>query len=158
MTLTCVSAGWTGQRHRLLDSAGHEVGRLEVSNWRDAAVLTLGDVGYAVRKDPLDGALVVAGPDGLPVAQAVRPSLWKAEYDLDWGDGRGRLYRPSAWKTGRFVVDDADGERQATLTQRGLWRPRLEVGTVDAWPLARTAFVAALALFVLRAERAAAAS
>ncbi len=109
MTLTFVSAGWTGKGYRLLDAAGSEIGWLDVSNWRDAATLTLGEATYSVRKDPLDGALIVAGPDGLPVAQALRPSLWKPEYDLDWGDGRGRLYRPSAWQPQRCVVDDGDG-------------------------------------------------
>ena len=158
MTVTLKPRGWTGSAFRILGADGTVVGEMDLSSWRDAATLTLGDATYTVRKDPLDGAFVVLGADGLPRAQATKPSMWKSEFDVDWGDGRGRLHRPSAWGTGAFVVDGEDGERLVRVEQKGFWSQRIEVGTVDAWPLDRTVFVAALVAFVLRAEGAAAAS
>lgn len=158
MTLTFVPEGWTHSRHHILDADGRAVGTLDLSNWREAATLVLGEATYAIRLDRIDRAFTVCGPDGLPVAQAHKASAWKPDFALDWGDGRGRLYRPSAWRGGRFVVDGEDGERLVNLERRGVWRPRLHVGTVGDWTLERTAFVAVLMLFVLRAEAAAAAS
>lgn len=153
MTLTFESTGFASGRHRILDAAGREVGTLVLARWRDAATLTLGGVDYAVRKDPSDGAVLVVGPDGLPVAQAATPSVVSTRYRLDWGDGQGDLTRTSLWPWAPFAVDGDDGTRLVRIEPNGFRRSRLVVGTVDAWPLARTAFVATLALFVLRRQR-----
>lgn len=156
MILVLKPRGWTGSAFQILDANGAIVGDLDLSSWRDQATLTLGEAAYAVRKDPVDKAFVVLGADGLPRAQAVKPSVWKSEFRLDWGEGQGRLYRPSAWGMGAFVVDGDDGERLVRVERKGVWSQRIVVGSVDAWPLERTAFVAALVAFVLRAEAAAA--
>ncbi len=161
MLLTLVSVGWARSDLRVLDASGAEVAFLDFSAWRTAATLTLGDTVYSIRKDPYDGALIVAGPNDVPVAQAVKPSMWKRDYDLEWtggdetGGGRGRLTRASSWRSTFTVVQD-DGRLFVEVARRGTWRSRLEITADDAAPLPVVLFIATLVAFILRAEQAAA--
>ncbi len=159
MTLTLHATGWTGADYRAADAAGQELAFLDLSAWREAATLTTHDGAvYSIRRDDIDGALIVAGADGIPVAQASKPSIWASTYVLEWPDGRGELTRPSMWRSGTFVLADEDGRPLMTLTRRGFWRSRIEVEAPIGWPIVRVLFVAAIVAFVLRAEGAAAAS
>ena len=157
MLLTLVTAGWASSDLHALDAGGAEVAFLDLSSWRTAATLTIDGIAYAMRKDDYDGALIVAGPNGVPVAQAVKPSIWKSDYDLEWtGGGRGRLTRTSSWR-GTFTVAQDDGRPFVEVARRGVWRSRLEVTAGDDAPLPVVLFIAALVAFILRSEQAAAA-
>lgn len=153
MTLTFVPAGWLLTRYRIVDAGGTDVGAVEIAAVRTRATLTLGGAAYDVRTDALDGATVLTGPDGVPVAQAARPSFAARAFDVDWGDGRGRLRPRSPWPFAALVLEDDAGTRVAVAEPHG-WRwARLRVGTAEDWPLERAAFVGTLALFQLRQQR-----
>lgn len=158
MTLTLHATGWTSSDYRAVDTSAQEVAFLDLSAWREAATLTTaaGAV-FTIRRDDIDGALIVAGADGIPVAQATKPSIWESTYALEWPGGRGTLTRASMWRSSAFALSGEAGQPLMTLTQRGFWRSRIEVEAPAAWPIERVLFVAAIVAFVLRTEAAAAA-
>lgn len=107
------------------------------------ARLVLGDEVYEVRKDPRDGALLLER-QGLPEAQAIKTSVWKHAYDVEWPDGRLRFGRPAGDE--RTFEAEADGQRVALVHKPTFFSRRVEADVPEAWPIPFALFLAALAL------------
>lgn len=107
------------------------------------ARLVLGDAIYDLRKDRLDGALVLER-EGVPVAQAVRRRRWKAEYDVEWPGERLAFTRPSG--DDRTFEAERDGRRLAHVHKPTFWSRRIAAEAPDAWAIEGVLLLALLAL------------
>lgn len=103
----------------------------------------IGDAIYDLRRDRLDGALVLER-DGTPVVQAVRRRMWKAEYDVEWADERLAFTRPSGDE--RTFEAERDGRRLGRIHKPTFWSRRVDADVPDDWPLEAVLFLALLAL------------
>ncbi len=107
------------------------------------ARLVLGDAIYDLRKDRLDGALVLER-EGVPVAQAVKRRLWKAEYDVEWRGERLAFTRPTGDE--RTFEAERDGRRLARVHKPTFWSRRVDAEAPDTWPIEGVLMLALLAL------------
>lgn len=157
MRLHVKPVGWFSSRYRveLGGDRAAPVAYLDFATWRTGAMLELADTTLELRRDPLDGALVLLR-DGTPEAQAVKPSVWAYTYSLEWAGGAGHLRADGSW--GSVYVLEHEGQRLARMKQSAWGTGRAEGAFPDEWPVERALFVAAVAMLAWRAQAGAAAA
>jgi len=79
------------------DATHHPVAEIGLSSWRERGAVVTGGVEYTVSRQGLTGPFILAG-QGMEVARAVKPSVFKHEPLINHGGREYTLKRASAWR------------------------------------------------------------
>jgi hypothetical protein len=144
-TLTAIPAHWFSWDFRLHDEGGVPCGEVALSVWRERGAVTVDGHTYAVSREGLLGAFVVAGPNG-ESARAVKPSVLRQEFRLAVGGDEYTLSRVS-WPQREFALKRA-GTRVGSVTPVSWLSRRARAQLPDELPSWAGAFAVWLTLLM----------
>jgi hypothetical protein len=151
IVIEAVPQGWFSNSYRLQQPHG-TVAELDVSNWREKAEFDVEGGHYRLYREGFASGAFVLERDGKTVARALKPSAFRARFQVEIG-GRAFELRRGGW-TSNFGV--FDGERQVgSIRRAAMFTRRAIIDLPDAWPLAAQVFVFWLVLVIWIRDQAA---
>lgn len=135
-------------RHR-----GRVVAELDVSTWREKAEVEIEGVRYRLYREGLLSGAFVLERDGQVLAQAVKPSAFRSQFEVETVGRRFSVRKISMWSL--FGVFEGDSQI-GSISQARWFTRRMHVDLPADWPIALQVFVFWLALLIVRREAAAA--
>jgi hypothetical protein len=129
---------------------------LDISAWRERAEFELGGVPHRLyREGMLTGAFVLERA-GFVIARAVKHSVFRSSFDVEFNGLHYTLRKPSFFSRGFGVFV---GDRQVgSIAPAGYFTRRTVVDLPSEWPDAVALFVFWLVLVMWKRQRAAAAA
>ena len=139
----------------VLRSSDRTIAELDVSAWRERAEFELEGVSYRLYREGFMSGAFVLERAGVIVARAVKPSVFRARFELDIG-GQAFTLRKASVFSSRFAV--FAGDRQVGEIRRArLFTRRAILELPSEWSAAIQLFVFWLALVIWKREARAAA-
>lgn len=131
------------------------LGTMAMGGFKEAAKVQLGDEQYRFyREKSMSGDFLLEASDGTILARAEKPSMWKDQLRITFGELVFTLYRASKWKQDYTLT--WQGEDAGMIATRRWFSNLINVELPDVLPLEVRAFI--LYLVVVMWNRAAAAA
>ena len=155
--LRAVPDGWFSYNFTVFDRGGTPVARVDLSNWRETAKITLGESRYeACRKGGMSKEFVLQKEDGQVVAVAEKPSGWRDRLVFEHGANRYELKHESTWSNAFVLSRDGVGW-VGSVKRKGFFKREWTVELPEELPLEVRVFLMWLVVILWkRAESAAA--
>ena len=135
---------------------GRTPAMLDVSLWRERAELEMDGAVHRFYREHLLGGAFLLERAGVVVARAVKPSAFRARFDVEIGGRPFIVRKTSIWRRHFGVFS---GEQQiGAVRPAGFFTRRALIELPADWPLAHEVFVFWLVLIIWRREAAAAAA
>jgi hypothetical protein len=152
MAMTIDATHWYSWDFDVTDGGRH-VAHLDVSAWREQAVLTIDGVAHRVYREGVGSGDFLLERDGIVLARATKPSAFRSAFEVRH-DGRTYELAKESWWQRRFVLRSGSAEIGSLAPRSALGREA--VATLpEPWPLPLKVFV--IWLVVILWKRAAAA-
>jgi hypothetical protein len=135
---------------------GRTSAMVDVSLWRDAADLEIEGVSYRFHRERLMSGAFLLERDGVVIAKAVKPSAFRARFEVDFGGRTFVVRMVSVWRR-QFGVFSGE-QRVGVIRPAGLFTRRALIELPRDWPVAFELFVFWLVLLMWRRQAAAAAA
>jgi hypothetical protein len=149
--IEAVPKGWFSNGFRLQQAHG-TVAELNVSGWKEKAEFDIAGGQYRLYREGWASGAFVLESNGKVVARAMKPSAFKARFQVEVG-GRTFDLRRTTWSSSFGLFE---GDRQVGSVRRaGMLTRRAVIELPDAWPLAAQVFVFWLALVMWNREQSA---
>ena len=133
------------------------LGTVTMSGFKEAAKAQIGDDEYRfLREKNMSGDFLLQAADGTILARAEKPSMWKDQFRITFGELVFTLYRASKWKQNYTLA--WQGEEAGMVATRRWFSNLVNVELPDSLPLEIRAFILYLVVVMWRRASAAAAS
>ena len=151
--IVAVPKGWFSSDYRLQQPHG-TVTEIDVSGWREKAEFEVHGGQYRLSREGLASGAFVLESDGKMLARAVKPSAFRARFQVQFG-GRTFELRRGGWSSNFGLFDGAT--QVGSIRRAGMFTRRAIIELPHDWPLAAQVFVFWLALVIWNRDQAAAA-
>lgn len=143
-------------KYRLLQGEnGEALAKVKMGSFREGALLMIGEEEYTFRREKLmSGDFLLEASDGTIIACATKPSVWRDEFTITFGDLMFTLHKTSTWKRGFTLV--WEGESAGEIRPKSWVSSTAVVDIPESLPLELRAFVLFLVLVMWRRYAAAA--
>ena len=135
------------------------IAQIGISCWRENGTVDVAGTAYQVRRTSLlKGTYILESTDNVRIAQAVRPSLGRRSFAIQYGMPSGSCtLQAASFCTRRLVLRD-DSHEMGTITPAGSFTRQAQAELPDQMPLAVQVFVLWLAVLLWKRESDAAAA
>ncbi|HEV3050828.1 MAG TPA: hypothetical protein VGX50_10985 [Longimicrobium sp.] len=138
----------------LLQQAHGTVADLDVSAWREQGEFDVAGGRYRVYREGMASGAFVLEKSGQTLARAVKPSAFKARFEIQAGGRAFTMHRPRWWRSDFALLE---GQTQVGSVRRArAFTRRTIVDLPHDLPLAAQVFVFWLALIIWNREQSAA--
>lgn len=130
-----------------IEVEGQKIAMLDVSCWREAGEISLEGQPYRLyREGVMSGAFILKNQQEESVARAIKPSAFRSQFDLEFGDRRYSLKRASGFGRGFSVFQD--GIIVGSIRPAGLFTRRTMIDLPADWSTPIQVFVFWLVLVI----------
>ena len=152
MMMQIVPTRWYSSDFSVMDE-GRPVAGIDVSWWREKAVLTIQGRPYSVYREGLMSGAFVLEHAGTVLARAEKPSVFRRTFLVHYA-GREYTLRAKSALRRRFLL--LDGSRQVgALAPDSIFARRAAVDLPDEWPFPVRVFIIWLTVILLMRDEAA---
>lgn len=154
MSVAVVPKRWFSWDYHVMNG-DRTLATLVLSDWRERAEITVGDVTHRVYRERAMGGDFIIEAAGRELARATKRSAFTHTIVIHYKGRDYTLLKPSVWRRG-FVL--MDGERQiGAITPESAWTRRATAELPSEWPTPITAFVIWLVIILWKRDANAAA-
>lgn len=130
-----------------IEVEGQKIAMLDVSCWMEAGAISLeGQLYRLYREGVMRGSFVLKNQQGEAVARAIKPSAFRSQFDLEFGDRHCSLKRASAF--GRSFSVFQDGVIVGSIRPAGVFTRRTMINLPADWSTPIQVFVFWLVLVI----------
>lgn len=154
MTMTLLPRRWYSWDFRLV-SGDRTLAELDLSSWRERAVVTIGGHEHRVYREGMVSGDFVIERHGQVLARGTKPSAFTSRIVVTHDGRQYTLRKKSIWKRAFILLE---GDREIGSLSPNSWLTRdATVSLPPDWPLAVKTFVTWLAIILWKRDASAAA-
>jgi hypothetical protein len=140
---------WCSWNFWMQDATRQPVAEIMLSSWRERGAVSTGGLEYKVSRQGFTGPFILAG-QGVEVARAVKPSVFRHEFSISHGGAEYTLKRASVWRReyNLFLVE----QKLGSVAPEAWFSRRAKVALPDDLAIVLKAFVAWLTLLMWKRD------